>query len=65
MRLFALALATLSAAPLLAHPGHGATPAHVHVGGGVGGGVPVDVGALAFVVVVGVAGLVVALRRRT
>lgn len=50
MRRALLVLSTLSA-PVLAHPGHGATPAHVHVAHGV----PVDVGALVFVAALAVA----------
>ena len=59
MRRLFLLLSTFSL-PLLAHQGHGATPAHVHVGNVLGA--PVDVGAIVFVVALGVAALVAVAR---
>lgn len=59
-----LTTVTLVSAPLLAHPGHGATPAHVHVETGLLGALPVDVGALVLLAVVGVVALVTLAARR-
>ena len=42
--------ASALAAPVIAHPGHGATAAHVHVEA-----VPVDLGAWCFVALLGLA----------
>lgn len=50
-------LASTFSLPLSAHPGHGATPAHVHAHGAA-----VDVGALVFVVALGVFALVAVAR---
>jgi hypothetical protein len=59
MRSVVASFVALAASSAFAHGGHGATPAHVHVGGAF----PVDIGALVFVVV-GCVGVAVALRAR-
>ncbi|MDP2341447.1 MAG: hypothetical protein Q8O67_10835 [Deltaproteobacteria bacterium] len=50
MRFLSVVAASLVAAPLLAHPGHGLTPVHMHIDS-----MPVDIGAWVFVVMLGAA----------
>ena len=48
MRLLLVVVSLVAGSAALAHPGHGATPAHVHVGD-----VPVDLGAWALLALLG------------
>jgi hypothetical protein len=50
VRFLSLVACSLVAAPLFAHPGHAATPVHVHIDS-----MPVDIGAWVFVVLLGAA----------